>query len=511
MSLSMPTMSAIRFGYGIRPGEALPQTADDLLADLDKAKTSKLRFPAEGIDGRYATIRHFNEKIAAEYTKDTDARRLKMRPIRKEIFQICGVDQHARIVQSAFSPHGFHERLATFWVDHFSVNVSKQRMMHLYTPLYEAESLRPNMTGPFTTLLKAAILHPAMLVYLDQVKSMGPNSRRGQRTGRGLNENLGRELLELHTLGVDGGYTQEDVRAAATVLTGLTVDRKSGEMDFSRQMAEPGPLSFMGKTYGEKKRSVQEIDEMLTDICSMPQTGKHICRKLAVHFVSDKPPEELVAAMVDAWNKSDGNLRDVYAAMLHHPAAWDNQGEKARQPYDFVVAGLRALDVPEQALGMPKNHDAENEHEDNAPAKPANTMMPAPGKQREKVTELTDEQREDQEDRMDKKKRVKIHPPENPISVKAVAKLGQPVWQPQSPAGTEEAFNTWISSSQITGRIAWAQRVSAQFGGRESPNALLKAVLRDAARDDTIKVVSQAPNKTAGMALVLASPEFNRR
>lgn len=521
MSLSKPTMSAIRFGYGIRPGEDIADGPEALLAQLKKAQGSAVRFPAEGIDGRYRTIAEFTDQVreARQSAKgDKEKRRENLRPIRRDIFRVFGKDQHLRVAQSALSPYGFHERLATFWTDHFSVSARKQRMMYLYTPLYEAEVIRPNMAGPFATLLTQAILHPAMLIYLDQVKSSGPKSRRAQRQNKGLNENLGRELLELHTLGVGGGYTQDDVRNAALVLTGLTVDRKSGESDFRRQFAEPGPLTFMGKSYGDGRRSIKDAEAMLADLAVMPQTGKHICRKLAVHFVSDKPPEPLVEAMNAAWASSGGNLTDVYAAMLKHPAAWDNPGEKARQPYDYVVAGLRALDVPEKAFAMPERHEDGDDAEETAaaPARPAPSMAADAGRKNDMKMaddEASEEEREEMADRQERKKGkgVKMHPPLSRITVGAMNRLGQPVWEPGSPAGYDEGFNAWISSSQLTGRIEWAQRVSSRFAGQLDPDALLKAVLRDAARDDTITVVRQAPSRTAGMALVLASPEFNRR
>ena len=516
MSLSRPTMSAIRFGYGIRPGEEPPDGPEALLAELSKAQSAKLRFPAEGIEGRYQTILDFEKRVRVARRSagsDKEQRRKNLRPIRKDIFYAYGEDQHLRVAQSAFSPYGFHERLATFWLNHFSVSASKQRVMHLYVPLYEAEVIRPHMTGPFSTLLTKAIIHPAMLIYLDQVKSSGPNSRRAQRKNQGLNENLGRELLELHTLGVDGGYKQEDVRAAALILTGLSLDRNTGEADFKLQLAEPGPLQFMGKSYGGRRRSLEDIEEMLADLSAMPQTGKHICRKLAVHFVSDTPPEALVEAMESAWVSSQGNLTEVYAAMLKHPAAWDNPGEKARQPYDYIVAGLRALDVPEQAFDMPKRREDGDDGDEAAPARPAPAMSAQPAASNDmKMADAAKGDDDDAaDDKADKKMGIKIHPPLNRITVGALKRLGQPVWEPGSPAGFGEGFDAWISSSQITGRIEWAQRVSSRYAGRLDPGALLKATLRDAARDDTITVVRQAPDRAAGMTLALASPEFNRR
>jgi uncharacterized protein (DUF1800 family) len=509
-------MSAIRYGYGVRPGQSPADGPDALLAQLDAVVRETPRFPAEGIAARYKAVADFYQRQDDARSDDKKVTQQRLRPLRKEIFELFGRDQHARVVQSAVSPHGFGERLAAFWFDHFSVSARKQRYMNLYVPLYEAEAIRPHMAGPFATLLKAVIRHPAMLIYLDQTKSNGPNSKRAKRSQKGLNENLGRELLELHTLGVDGGYTQDDVRNAALVLTGLTIDRTTGEMDYRVNMAEPGPITFMGATYGDGKRSVDDVDAMLDRLAAMPQTGRHICRKLAIHFISDTPPQPLVEAMVAAWKSSGGNLRDVSAAMLAHPAAWENPGEKARQPYDFIVAGLRALDVPETALAMPTRPDREDAEMENAPAPPAGAVR-ADRKMRgdpKMAAAMEDDEakRERMEEEADRKRKgPPLRPPLNPLTTRTLRKLGQPVWEPASPAGVEEGFSAWVSSSQLTGRIEWAQRIAARHAGRLDPDALLKAVLREAARDDTMTVVRQAPSRVAGTALVLASPEFNRR
>jgi uncharacterized protein (DUF1800 family) len=507
MSLSRPAMSAIRFGYGIRPGEPVADGADALLAQLDAGMAEAPRFPTEGIDGRWHTIEHYYATMAG-IPKGKEARRMALRPVRKEIFHANGRDQHARVAQAAFSANGFHERLATFWTDHFAVSVRKQRPMYLYTSLYEAEAIRRHMAGPFSGLLRAAVNHPAMLIYLDQVKSMGPNSRRGRRNERGLNENLGRELLELHTLGIGSGYSQADVRAAALVLTGLNVERENGRATFRAHSSEPGPIEvpFLGRSYGEKLRTVEDIHAMLDDLASHPATAQHICRKLVVHFCSDEPPIALVKAMVDAWQASGGNLRDVYAAMLNHPAVWEDPGRKARQPFDYVVAGLRASGLPETEFTQP-DRPVNGEVDDDGMM----AITPEVAEKRRKRAEKAMNAGDTAEMQEDRRPREKLRPLLNPLTVGAVKKLGQPVWEPASPEGTEEEFSAWISSTQLVGRIEWAQRVSNRVGNDVEPVALARSVLRDAARDDTLKVVSQAPSRRSGLSLLLASPEFNRR
>jgi uncharacterized protein (DUF1800 family) len=505
MSLSRATMSAIRFGYGLRPGETGPAGPDDLMKQLDAASSEKLRFPAGGVDQRRADIEDLDRQFAKVKELPQDERQPARSKILDKARILFNLDQHARIEQAALSPNGFAERLAMFWVNHFSVSAQKSKT-RFYVALYEVDALRPNMAGPFRDLLRAAILHPAMLIYLDQVRSMGPNSDRVKKNEkRGLNENLGRELLELHTLGVGGGYSQDDVRNAALVLTGLNVNGQ-GQVVYQRQRAEPGPIRVLEKTYGGPRRKIEDVEAMLDDLAAAPQTRRHICRKLVIHFVSDKPPEELVEAMATAWADTDGDLRSVYKAMLDHPAAWANPNEKARQPFDFIVAGLRATvaDGPDFAVPQPK----------------AMTTPEPEMDERETAAKSMDEDADmtmaadDEQTKTEPKKKVKANKlrlPRNALTVGALRQLGQPIWQPTSPAGFPENFDAWVSASQVTGRISWAQRLSRRRAGQTDPVKFLKVVLADAARDDTITVVSQAPNRAAGVALVLASPEFNRR
>lgn len=507
MTLSRPAMSAIRFGYGIRPGEPVPDGADALLAQIEAGLRQTARFPVEGIDGRWATIRDFYVEMS-RLPSNKVKRREAARPLRRSVFEASGRDQHARVAQSAFSPNGFYERLAAFWTDHFSVSVRKRRPMYLYTSLFEAEVIRPGLAGSFSDLLREATTHPAMLIYLDQVKSIGPNSRRGRDRERGLNENLGRELLELHTVGAAGGYTQDDVRAVALALTGLNIDKDSGDTHFRRNTAEPGPIEvpFLAKSYGGRHRTIEDVHALLADIAAFPATARHICHKLALHFIADDPPPAIVKAMVDAWQRSDGRLMDVYAAMLAHPAAWQEPGRKARQPYDYVVTGLRAAGIAEVDFAQPVRPAADNADDDEMMA--ITPEMAARRKARAEKRMAADDQADMQEER---RERQRMRPLANPLTVGAIKKLGQPIWEPASPEGTEEEFAAWISSSQLTGRIEWAQLVAARIGARTEPFELAKTVLRDAAREDTLQVVAQAPSRQAGLSLLLASPEFNRR
>lgn len=503
MSLSFPTMAAIRFGYGFRPGEAPPSSKDDLIGQLRMGAAATPDFPLGGPDMRHQAILSLQEQLkqirqdAKTVTDDTTQREMR-KGVQRQAQQQFQHDANLRLMQAVLSPYGFYERLSTFWTDHFSTSANKSLPMRLIVPLYEAEAIRPFISGRFGDLLRNATAHPAMLIYLDQADSLGPDSAGGMKRNKGLNENLGRELLELHTLGAGGGYSQADVTAAAMVLTGLTIDRKEMDIAFRPNISEPGAHEVLGISYGGRRRSRDDYLDMLDDLALHPKTAAHISRKLAVHFIADQPDEGMVSDMAEAWKKTDGNLTAVYTAMLDHPAAWRDEGAKARQPFDYIVAGLRALNAG-QVNGVVGSFLAANQQGTDEGDMAANT----PGMAGSPVpTDPAGEARE---------KRLKAFRTARALGQGALRRMGQPTWLPPSPAGFEEGFSAWITGSQLAERLAWARRAAAQFGRDEDPREFLKSTLADAARDETIRVVSQAPNKVSGLTLVLASPEFNRR
>lgn len=489
MTTTFATMASIRFGYGRRPGETPPESVDALIAGVERGAAARCLFPHEGIEGRRARFPAYRD-VQRAYTKARDSNMLevvgerRINPYAITLANALQRDRHLKVQQAVFSPHGFFERLSCFWSDHFSVNVLKSSAVRILAAMHEAEAIRPNLAGRFADLVTASALHPAMLDYLDQTRSVGPTSPVGIKSGRGLNENLARELIELHTMGAGSGYSQQDVREAAFVLTGLWFRSPAFKTEFRPKASETGVYRVLGRTYGGRSRNIRQVHALIEDLAAREETRRHICRKLVVHFISDDPPQPVVDAMVEAWQRHDGQLLAVYRAMLEHPLSWQEEGRKARQPFDFVVAGLRALNVPADALEPRINKKAGWRSVWDAVELADVSMMTAKGNAALGA---------------------------NPMSVGAIIQLGQPIWQAPSPAGWEEGLSTWITASQVTERIAWARRLVTRFGGNVDPRAFLEATMADAARADTIETVSRAPNRAVAMAMVLASPEFNRR
>ncbi len=262
----------------------------------------------------------------------------------------------------------FVERLVHFWGNHFAVSADKQPLAAL-AGLYEQEAIRPHVAGNFYDLLLAAVRHPAMILYLDNQASMGPSStaatfvRRNRGRELGLNENLAREILELHTLGVDGGYTQADVTEFAKVLTGWSIggalgeggramarfggDAGSpGEFHFRALMHEPGDKTVLGKRYRE--RGADEGEDVLRTVALHPSTARHLATKLARHFVADDPPAKLVEHLADVYLRNDGELANVYRALIEAEESWREPLAKFKTPHDFVISAYRSLDfVPD--------------------------------------------------------------------------------------------------------------------------------------------------------------------
>lgn len=276
----------------------------------------------------------------------------------------------AKLLRAIYSERQLEEVLTDFWFNHFNVFINKGADRYLATA-YERDVIRPHVLGKFEDLLVATAKSPAMLFYLDNWLSVGPDSdiakgisKHPRHYGRhrdpfpeaprarnrkvkersGLNENYARELMELHTLGVDGGYTQQDVTEVARVLTGWTIERprEGGEFKFESRMHEPGTKTILGHKI--KEHGEQEGREVLHILAHHPSTAKFISKKLATRFVSDTPSPELVNRMAETFLKKDGDIREVLRTMFHSPEFWapESYRAKVKTPLEFVVSAVRA-------------------------------------------------------------------------------------------------------------------------------------------------------------------------
>lgn len=360
----------------------------------------------------------------------------------------------AQIARAIDAPDGFRERLARFWADHFTVR-NRAGLDSALPGAFVEDAIRPYLGRRFADLLRAATLHPAMLAYLDQVSSVGPNSELGRRRGRGLNENLARELIELHTLGVGAAYTQADVRELAELLTGLGVDSGSGTV-FRPDWAEPGAETVLGTTYGPE--GIAPVEAVLADLAARPETAGHIARKLAVHFVADDPPPALVADLAAVFRATGGDLPALHGALADHPAAWSAPLTKLRQPFEHVVAGLRALGVSgAQVMALPRG--------------PLRRHLILP-----------------------------------------MARMGQPWQAPRGPDGWPEAAEAWVTPQLLAARIEWAleapQRLVPEL---PDPADLARRALGPMAEGRVEWAASRAETRAEGVALVLSAPAFKWR
>ena len=350
----------------------------------------------------------------------------------------------------------FMERLVHFWSNHFAVSVDKLLVVGL-AGCFEADAIRPNVLGRFEDLLLAVVRHPAMLLYLDQAQSTGPSSPIGARTqegqprGRGLNENLAREILELHTLGVRSGYTQDDVTEFARALTGWTLPGDEGAAGsatfrFVPARHEPGPRTVLGRTYAEGGEA--QARAVIHDLVATPATALHIARKLARHFVADDPPQALVQRLADTFTRTQGDLPSIYRELVASPEAWQTAGTKFKSPWDWSISSLRALGrsalPPMRAVGL-------------------------------------------------------------------MTQLGQPVWRPGSPAGYSDLTATWAAPDALMRRVEVAQSLIQESGTEVDARSLAPRVLPGTLTDAAATAIARADSGGTALALLLVSPEFLRR
>jgi uncharacterized protein (DUF1800 family) len=429
---------AIRFGYG------LPATADPgaALAGPDRAMET---WPGVRLDKAARVLRDYR---AARKAKDE----AQAKVVRRQADALALEAAKATFARAIGSDDPYRERLVAFWADHFTT-AARNRIEAPLPAILIDDAIRPHVTGHFADMLVAVMTHPVMLIYLNQEASFGPSSPKGKRQKKGLNENLARELLELHTVGVGAGYAQSDVRELAELLTGLTVSPEEGFV-FDKNRAEPGAETVLGLRYDGK--GMAPILQALGDLAARPETAAHLARKLAVHFVADDPDPALVAALDATFRDTAGDLKAVSRALVAHPAALT--GKKARQPFDFLVAALRALGVD-----------------------PPTVLKADPRRFRQLIID--------------------------PLEA-----MGQPLHQAPGPDGWPEREADWITPQGLAARIDWAMQAPERLvRPLPDPRVLLRTALGDGAGEALVWAVSAAESARDGVGLVLASPDFNRR
>lgn len=381
-------------------------------------------------------------------------------------------DTRARLVTAATTARPFAERLALFWANHFTVSIAKAPARGL-AGAFERETIRPHVAARFETMLKAAVKHAAMLRYLDNDQSAGPNSRAvrfaARRAGRrgetprltGLNENLAREVLELHTLGAAGGggayggwggYTQADVAAFAAVLTGwrppardIAAGRGVAPVEFDADWHEPGAKTVLGRRYAE---GPEALDALLHDLAVHPSTARFVAFKLARHVVADDPPPALVARLAAAFTASGGDLGVLARTLVESPEAWAPAPAKLKTPEEFVLASARLLGLGATAFAR----------------------VPDGG----------------------------------------IAALGQRVQAAPSPAGWPDRADEWLGPDAVWKRVEWATRVAARSGQADA-RALAAASLGPWLGETSRRQIERAADGPQALALLLMAPEFQRR
>jgi len=450
-------IAANRFGLGARPGD-LARLGGDARAML----LEQIRGPAPLLTQSLPSSQELLGKVIAARSARRDEGQPAAAQIGKQVREnylpAYIADVTARTRAAIGSERDFLERLVQFWSNHFAVSVDKIAVLGLAGAM-EREAIRPHVLGSFADLLLAVEQHPAMLLYLDNHLSIGPHSQLAQladRRGRelGLNENLGREILELHTLGVDGQYTQQDVQALAAMITGWSIGGEVGRLRggepgsfyFRSAFHEPGAQTLLGRRYAADGQ--QQGIAALRDLARHPHTARHLATKLARHFVADDPPAALVETLSRAWVGSEGNLSVVYRTLLQSPDAWRPALAKFKTPNEYVISAYRALSLP---FG------------------------------------------------------------ERMADIRVFESLGQRCFQPASPAGWPDRSADWDGSSALLKRLEWAQQLSQGLGSSRNAAQVAEASLGTTLSTGTGESIARAQDAPQALTLLLASPEFMRR
>jgi uncharacterized protein (DUF1800 family) len=441
------TIAATRFGLGIRPEEITRVTSSprgwlmDQLVQAPPPMRASFTSSRQLLAGLYAVR-------TGDKEENKEARQKAKKEARKDTIGLFREDMLTRFAYAATTSAPFHERLVNFWSNHFTVSIKKGGPLAI-AAAYEYEAIRPHVMGRFADMLQAVTHHPAMLMYLDNAQSIGPGSRMGMRAGKGLNENLAREIMELHTLGVNGGYTQADVTTFAKVITGWTVDRRPdniGNFVFTEPRHEPGAKTILGRTYADNGEN-QGV-ALLNDLAIHPSTARHIGFKLAQHFIADDPPQKAVDALAQRFLASGGDLKSVYQTLIELNECWDPSLPKMKSSYDLVVSAARLCGLTAENVQW---------------------------------------------------------------CVASLNFLGNVPFTATSPAGFSDAARDIGGPDAVLRRVEWAQTAAVRLVPNRSYRELAEMALGPVMSEKTRETLGAAHNEREGLALLLASPDFQRR
>ena len=448
---------------GLQSTPALAQTVFAYQFEIVQARNAAAKSGAPSMEAAQASPPDIAGKAAAMEATDANAAMTppeamqppKPAPEPPNIIQkTYRAEALARLQRAMVADCGFVERLVVFWSNHFCISANKGGIARMWAGSFEREAIRPHVLGRFGDMLKAVEQHPAMLFFLDNQQSLGPESRAGQNRKRGLNENLAREIMELHTLGVGGGYSQDDVTSLARIITGWTYAGRLGQLGtpgtfaFNANAHQPGAQRLLGKTYDNT--GVGQGEAALADLARHPSTAKFIAAKFARHFVADDPPPALVARLRDVFEKSDGDLKALALALVDSDEAWQMPMTKMRSPYEFLVAIGRLVG------------------------------------------------------------RGRL--PEDPTRyLGGLNLLGQPLWSPAGPNGFPDSNAAWAAPEGMKLRLDISAQVASRIGETIDARDLLELVAADAASTETRRTVERAESRQQALALLLMSPEFQRR
>jgi uncharacterized protein (DUF1800 family) len=469
-----PFVAANRFGLGSSRKD-LAAIGTEPLEWLQAQLDSKASITIGGIASTRESIIASQQYLRASQSRNTltdseASKRLEeQRAYRKSAMDLVNEQITKRFAAAVTTELPVKERLAQFWSNHFTVSHQGKPQLATACAAFENEAIRPHLDGHFVHMLLSVASHPVMLMYLDNAQSIGPSSQVGRRRGAGINENYAREVLELHTLGVDGGYSQDDVIGLARMLTGWTIgnDRlarfgaKTGEFAFVEPMHEPGTHRLLGRDYSMRGR--EQGIEALKDLSLHGETARHIATKLVRHFVADTPEPRDIEYVADVYRRTDGHLPSIHKAAMTLASAWNPDNRKLKTPWELLVSMFRGLELPVSSPGL------------------ASPGLPRPGLAR----------------------------PEPLLNVLRLTNH-LPFTAP-SPAGWPDSAEQWGTPALLKQRIEFGIAAGVQFGNRIDVIDAAGSLVDPESSPKLLNSISRAESPSQGLSLLLSSPEFQWR